>query len=89
MKKLVLAISLFVTIVANCDSAKACTAAVVAAKASSEGGTILWKNRDSAFHSTIIQYIESEKYSYLGVSGKFQVSMNPSLNCSFYFSLFL
>ena len=67
MKKLVLAISLFVTIVANCDSAKACTAAVVAAKASSEGGTILWKNRDSAFHSTIIQYIESEKYSYLGV----------------------
>lgn len=67
MKKLVLAISLFVTIVANCDSAKACTAAVVAAKASSEGGTILWKNRDSAFHSTIVQYIESEKYSYLGV----------------------
>ena len=54
-------------ILANCNDAKACTAAVVAAKASTEGGTILWKNRDSGYHRTCIQYFESEKYAYLGV----------------------
>lgn len=44
-----------------------CTAAVVAAKASKEGATILWKNRESNYYQTSIRHLTSEKYSYTGV----------------------
>ena len=47
--------------------ARACTAAVVAAKASKERATILWKNRESNYYRTCIRYLTSEKYAYLGV----------------------
>lgn len=47
--------------------ADACTAAVVAPKASKEGGTILWKNRDSKHYDTCVRYLTSEKYAYTGV----------------------
>ena len=67
MKKLILGALLLVTIVAGCGRAEACTAAIVAAKASKEGGTILWKNRDSNIYRTSIRYITSEKYAYTGV----------------------
>ncbi len=68
MKKIVLVALLLSAIAINCNTAKACTAAVVAAKASKEGGSILWKNRDSGYHRTCIRYFESEKYAYLGVA---------------------
>ena len=67
MKRIVLPILLIVAIVADCGRAEACTAAVVAAKASKEGGSILWKNRDSGHHRTRVQYFDTEKYAYLGV----------------------
>ena len=47
--------------------ARACTAAVVAAKASKEGATLLWKNRESNAYATVVRYFASDKYSYTGV----------------------
>ena len=67
MKKFISVILLLTALVINSNRAEACTAAVVAGKASKEGGAILWKNRDSGFHRTCVQYFESEKYAYLGV----------------------
>lgn len=50
------------------SEAAACTAAVVAAKASKEGGTILWKNRESNSYRTSVRYCTSEKYAYTAVA---------------------
>ena len=47
--------------------ASACTAAVVAAKASKEGATLLWKNRESNAYATVVRHFASDKYSYTGV----------------------
>ncbi len=47
--------------------ASACTAAVVAAKASKEGATLLWKNRESNAYQTVIRHFATDKYSYTGV----------------------
>ena len=68
MKRAIFTILLLVAIVANYGHAKACTAAVVAAKASNEGGTILWKHRESNYYATHIRHFKSEKYSYTGVA---------------------
>lgn len=60
---------LLLLVVALCcyGRVEGCTAAIVAAKASSEGGTILWKNRDSGNYRTSVRYFNSEKYAYTGV----------------------
>ena len=68
MKRVVLPILLIVAIVANCGHAEACTAAIVSAKASKEGGVILWKHRESNYYATNIRHFTSDKYSYTGVS---------------------
>ena len=66
MKLITKALLLFATLGAW-QTAEACTAAIVAAKASKEGGTILWKNRESKYYRTSIRYVESEGHAYLGV----------------------
>ena len=47
--------------------AEACTAAVVAPKASKEGATLLWKNRESNAYQTVVRHFATDKYSYTGV----------------------
>lgn len=49
------------------SEALACTAAVVAPKASKEGATLLWKNRESNYYATSVRHLTSSKYSYTGV----------------------
>lgn len=66
MKLIAKVLLLFATLAAW-QTAEACTAAVVAAKASKEGGAILWKNRDSKYYRTSLRYVEGEGYAYLGV----------------------
>ena len=66
-KKFISAILLLIALVVNSNRSEACTAAIAAAKVSKEGGTILWKNRESRLYRTCIRYITSEKYAYLGV----------------------
>ena len=58
--------ALVAALVINGEAA-ACTIAVVAEKASKEGGVILWKNRDSGYFRTCIRYFTTEKYAYTGV----------------------
>ena len=67
MKSLIRAILAVVAALVINGEAAACTIAVVADKASKEGGTILWKNRDSGYFRTCIRYFTTEKYAYTGV----------------------
>ena len=65
--KLLLKIALYLIAALCCNEVFACTAAVVAPKASKEGGAILWKNRDSSRYRTVVSYCTSDKYNYTGV----------------------
>ena len=67
MKGLIRAILAVVAALVINGEAAACTIAVVADKTSKEGGTILWKNRDSGYFRTCIRYFTTEKYAYTGV----------------------
>ena len=67
MKSIVKSLLVAVAALTAYGDALACTAAVVAAKASKEGATILWKNRESDYYRTSIRHLTSEKYSYTGV----------------------
>ena len=67
MKSIVKSLLVAVAALTAYGDALACTAAVVAAKASKEGATILWKNRESDYYRTSIRHLKSEKYSYTGV----------------------
>ena len=68
MKLFVRAILVLVAVLAICGESVACTIAVVAPKASKEGGAILWKNRDNTSYRTSIRYISGGKYAYTGVA---------------------
>ncbi len=67
MKSLIRAILVLVAALVINGEATACTIAVVADKASKEGGVILWKNRDSGYFRTCIRYFTTEKYAFTGV----------------------
>ena len=67
MQSLIRAILALVAALVINGEAAACTIAVVAEKASKEGGVILWKNRDSGYFRTCIRYFTTEKYAYTGV----------------------
>jgi hypothetical protein len=67
MKRTLTSLLLLAALLFSYAEAEACTAAVVAAKASKEGGTILWKNRESNYYRTSVRYLTSEKYAYTGV----------------------
>ena len=67
MKRTLASLLLLAALLFGYAEAEACTAAVVAAKASKEGGTILWKNRDSNNYRTSVRYFTSAKYAYTGV----------------------
>ena len=67
MKRTLTSLLLLAALLFGYAEALACTAAVVAAKASKEGGTILWKNRESNLYRTSVRYFTSEKYGYTGV----------------------
>ena len=67
MKLIVKSLLVVVAALVAYGEALGCTAAVVAAKASKEGATILWKNRESNYYRTSIRHLKSEKYSYTGV----------------------
>ena len=67
MKRNLISLLLLAALLFSYAEAEACTAAVVAAKVSQEGGTILWKNRDSSHHRTSVHYFTSKKYAYTGI----------------------
>ncbi len=67
MKQTLTTLLLFVILLFGHAKTLACTAAVVAPKASKEGGTILWKNRDSSRFRTVVRYYTTDKYNYTGV----------------------
>jgi hypothetical protein len=67
MKHKLFILVLFCVVLLGRSEASACTAAVVAAKASKEGATLLWKNRESNAYATVVRHFASDKYSYTGV----------------------
>ena len=67
MKQTLTTLLLFVILLFGHAKTLACTAAVVAPKASKYGVTILWKNRESSRFRTVVRYYTSDKYSYTGI----------------------
>ena len=67
MKHKLSILALFCVVLLGRSEASACTAAVVAPKASKEGATLLWKNRESNAYATVVRHFASDKYSYTGV----------------------
>jgi len=49
------------------EKSKACTTAIISGGASSHGGPMLWKNRDTDFLSNKVLFVEEKPFNYIGL----------------------